>query len=355
MNILINIKSYLLQIIFVCILANGAAYADWNHDFDVRSSMLSQAIPCLQNPQYLQDFENFKNVREELVNDPILISQLQKADIGKKLMILKKKLHVIIKKRRNNHIHDLYAWELSYLLGSDEYVLPSFPMEIGGVRVIVQRLEPFEFGNYLGDGYSRGTLEKISLETYWKAHIQAYILGFSDLAAANIGVSSKGIIRFFDNEACLIYYNIPFKTDSGFSTGFICQSFDWEQFNTPLDSSTARKLRSFIDSFCNFEENFNTYRLYRPIDDTLAGIQHRLDILRNFDIQKGTTFHDLYSKIFPRINSGLDELNQIANGILKRKVGYGTTLFFACRPKRDIKLTDQDRAAIRQWVATYVE
>jgi hypothetical protein len=349
-----SIHIFIFQVFFI-VLLHHPVHADWNSRFDRQSAALSDAIPLLQNPKYHQDCEGLRGLRDTLVKDSKLIKQLKESDPNKKIMIFRKDLRVVIKKRRNNHIHDLYAWELSYLIGCEKYVVASFPMEIGGIRVIVQRLESFEFGDNFGGGYSRNTLKDISLETYWKAHIQAYILGFSDLAAANIGVNSKGIIRYFDNEASLIYYNTPFKTDSGFSTGFICHSFDWDQFNASLDASTAKKLRDFVDNLGNFEEDLKTYLTYRPVTISEEGIQYRLNIVRNFNFEKGATFHDFYSTIFPRISAGSQALIQIANKILKRKVGFGNALFFTCRPKRDIFLSEQDKAAISYWVANYIE
>lgn len=339
----------------IFVVACSFLHAGWNEDFDTQTELLMQALPDLQNKTYREDYNFFKSVREVLTKDKTLISQLQNSDPEKKLMVINDQFKVMIKKRRYNHIHDAFIWELSYLLGSNKFILPSFPMEIGGIRVIVQRLEKFEYGNIQGGGYSKGTLKKIPVEDYWKAHIQAFLLGLSDMAAANIGVNSKGVIRFFDNEASLIYYNVPFKNELCFSTGFVCQSFDWRQFKTPIDSSTANHLTLFIDNLSNFEEKLRIYLTYRPVSIPFNKFQWRLDTLRNFSYQKGVRFQDLYSTIFPRLSSGLDEMSQIAGSIMQRKIGWGTTLFFTCRRLKDYKLTPDQKAVMNAWVATYIE
>jgi hypothetical protein len=59
--------------------------------------------------------------------------------------------------------------------------------------------------------------------------------------------------------------------------------------------------------------------------------------------------------IFPRISAGLPELNKIAIGVLKRTVGFGTTLFFACRLKKNYSMTNKEKAAIEQWISTYID
>ena len=51
----------------------------------------------------------------------------------------------------------------------------------------------------------------------------------------------------------------------GFIVGFISHSFDWNQFITPLDKSTAANLKEYIDSLQNFENELSTYRKYRSI------------------------------------------------------------------------------------------
>ena len=231
-------------------------------------------------------------------------------------------------------------------------------MEIGGIHVIVQKLETFEFGDMDGGGYSKNILKKVSLETYWKGNILAYILGFWDLAAPNIGVNSKGIIRFFDNESCLVYFNKPFKsTEMGFIVGFISHLFDWNQFITPLDKSTAANLKEYIDSLQNFENELSTYRKYRSITfENDDGIHFRLNLLRNFNLKKGVSFYDLYSVIYPRIALGFDELMEITRrGLNREDIGYGTALFFGSYIHRRYTLSEEVKEDLRQWVDTYIE
>lgn len=343
-----------LTLIFL-LFSFSSLSAGWNEDFDAATVAISNDLPLLQNSQYQKDYQWFVGIRPALVKDKAVIRQLQKSDPQKKLMIIDKDLKIIIKKRRNNHIHDFYAWELSYLLGSNRYILPAFPVEIGGIRTIIQHLERFEFGDKLTGSYSKGTVETVSLQTYWEAHIQAFLLGFSDLAAANIGINSKGIIRFFDNEASLIYFNTPFRTELSFSTGFICQSFDWPQFSAPLDQATADSLRSMINNLSHLEEDLQIYTSDRPVEIPFERFQHRLELLRNFNFQEGVTFRDFYATVFPRLNAGLDELNRLVNKILKRDVGIGSTLFYATWKIRKNPPPSKQRAALERWIQTYID
>lgn len=195
----------------------------------------------------------------------------------------------------------------------------------------------------------------MTLETYWKAHLQAYILGMSDLASANIGVNKKGMIRFFDNEACLIYYNRAFRTSMSFSNGFISQSFDWPHYRTPLDKKTALKVKNFILGFAHFEENLNKYLQLRPLKILETGLKYRLDQVRNFSIEEGASFCDFYATLYPQMSPGLDQLNKIAGKIMHRTVDHGSALFFACKRIKHYQLSEEDRAAIQLWIKTYID
>lgn len=325
-------------------------HADWNQTFDEQSNLLMKELPAFQNPTYLQQYKFFIKARKLLLEDVDVTRKIQKVDLGKKRMLFKKKNNLIIKKRCNNHIHELYTWELSYLLGSQEFIVPAFPVEIGGKKVVVQKIEPFTFGSYP----AQEILEKVSLETYWKAHIQAYLLGFCDLAGNNIGVNAEGKIRFFDNEACLGYYNHPIKAGLSFATGFVSHSFNWPQYRTPLDKQTAKILNDFVHSFAHVEEQLKVYGLHRSLPFS-TGINFCLEKVRNFPIKEGATFRDFYGSIYPQMSAGLDELNQIVGQILGRNVDHGTALFIICRKLKHYTLSPEIKFALDQWIEKYIE
>lgn len=330
-------------------------HADWNRNFDEKSALLMQELPALQHPDYIQEYAFFQNVREALLNNQKCVRAVQRAAPEKKLRIQDRNLSIIIKKRRGNHIHDMYPWELSYLLGAHSTILPSFPMELGGKIIILQRLEPFATGKWGGGGYPKGFLRRVSLENYWKAHLLIYLLGISDLPETNVGVNSEGVIRLFDNEASLIYYNTPSKSVRFFFSGFICQSFDWPQYAMPLDEKTANCLIDFVEGFSDFEENLKIYLKYRPVSVAHDALQHRLNIVRSFPFREGATFRDFFGSVFPKMSPGLDELSCIMSQILKRKVHHGSALFFASKTVKSADLSLEDRTKLQQWVNTYID
>lgn len=338
--------------LLILLILTFPLFADWNQDFDRETALLIEEIPFFQSKEYLKEKKTFTHLFEQLLKDASVKRQIAQAPAQEKKMIFDHDRGIVIKKRRNNHIFDLFVWELSFLLGTSEFVVPSYPLDIAGKRVIVQKLENFKHGD--GEGhYPDNLLEKVSLETYWKAHFQAYLLGLSDMAAGNIGINPHGKIRFFDNEASLTYYNVPFKTEKSFSTGFICHSFDWPQFSQPLDASTAKALQAFVASLADFETHYPTYLSHRPLNE--QGIFFRLEKVRQFEIKKGTTFNDFFNFVFPKLGSGMPELNHLVSTLLHTKARHGTSLFYVCRKMLKNPPEAKKRALIEAWINKYVD
>ena len=342
--------------LFLCLLlcSYWLFAADWNQTFDEESLLLLQELPLLQQTPYAEKLAHFLKKREKLLKNESLKNTLLKRSLQSKFYLFLREQNLILKKRRNNHIHDCFAWELSYLLNAPDYVTPSFPVEIGGKRVIIQPLETFEVGKGKEETHTEKAIQSISLETYWKAHFVAYLLGLADLAGRNIGITPKGQIRFFDTEIALSYFNTPTKTPFSFTTGYILQSFDWPQYRKPLDKKTAEHLKKFILSLAHFEEHVQVYKERRHITIPEEALLFRLSKVRSFPLEEGRAFRDFFGYTCPRMSEGLDRLNRIVGAILNRKVDHGSTLFFTCRWMKTKKLTAQQNQEIQEWIIHYI-
>lgn len=354
---MINSACHLRQVkglFFLLILLTISLQADWNQDFDTQTKLLIEEIPSFKNPEYIKQCAFFMKTRERLLHDQEIQKKVAATDEGTKIIFLEKDKNLVLKKRRNQHIHELYAWELSCLLGSLEFFVPSFPVEIDGKRVIVQKMEPFFVGKGRGEVHTDKNLRKVTLETYWKAHIQAYLLGHCDLAGRNIGISPDGKIRFFDNESCLTYRNIPTRNEFTFSSCFISQSLDWPHYRRPIDEKTAKELQAFVQSLSTVEKELPIYMKSRSMSLNIPGFLYRLERVRSFKIAPGATFRDLFGALFPRMSPGLDELNRIVSRIVKEPVEHGTALFFITRKMKKYALSPEDKAAIQRWIDTYI-
>lgn len=332
--------------------------ADWNSNFDAKTAKLLEALPALKHPEYLEKLAFFKKVRTKLLKDSSLVSKVKNSSPDDKVMVSKPNLHVIVKKRRRDGIDDFYAWELSYLSGSNAYVLPSFPVMMGGQKCIVQILESFDLGSKEGGGYPISSLNKVTMETYWKALLQCSVLGIGDMVATNIGISPKGMVRYFDNEVALSYRNLPTRTSIAFSMGFITQALDWPHYRSPLDLTDAKKIKRFIRKLSHFEKDIATYSDYRHIKYSKNDLKERLDRMRSFPIQEGSTFRDYIGWIYPKLSPGLDELNHIVASFLNKNVSeidHGTSFFFMTRRIKRYTPTASQALAVEQWIQRYVD
>lgn len=317
-------------------------------------------FPQLNTRDYREIYKEFVKIRTLLLQDKELEKEIKSSPPEKKMQIIKEKLGIIIKKRHTNRAKDIYPWELSHLIGSTEYIVPSFPVEIGGKIVIIQKLEKFDIGSNLL-GYDKKIAAKVSLKDYWMALLQAYLFGISDLVAQNIGVNKQGMIRFFDIESCLNYNNIPRKEQISpdltiVKMGFQCQGIDWAQCRRPLDKKTAQQIQRFIRSFIDdFETTFTSYLAYRPTPYFEEGLQERIAVLKNYPFEEGTTFEDFFYLIYPHMSPGLNKLSRIVTDILGVQTGEATAMFFLSRKIKRTPLTSKQKEALNQWTTRYID
>ena len=297
-------------------LFSSSLFSGWNEMFDQESKAAFQVLSPLHTPSYREQYAFFTKAREKLVHDRKLQEQIAASKASEKFHFHRKNEGLILKKRRNNHIHDFFAWEISYLLKSPQYISPSFPVDIGGKRLIIQKVEAFDAGSEKTDEHSPSSIQKVSLETYWRAHLLAYLLGLADLAGRNIGISPEGLIRFFDTEISLCYFNTPTKTETSFTLGYVLQSFDWPQYRTPLDRTTAENIKTFVRSLAHVEHDIHLYLTHRQLFFPEEAFAYRLAKVRTFPFKEGTTFRDFFGSVFPRISGGLDELNRLTQKIV---------------------------------------
>ncbi|MES2200484.1 MAG: hypothetical protein V4489_10025 [Chlamydiota bacterium] len=346
-------KYITVLLVFLCTLSNS--HADWNWSFDEMSGRLVSCLPDGDVEKYMDDYTCFLGLRERCLQNASLQKQIAKMKASAKELILCSKEGVILKKRRNNHIHELFAWEISTLLGVDSCIVPSFPIEIGGKVVIMQKLESFAIGEERTNIPAKSILKNVSLDNYWKAHFQAYLLGIKDLLGRNIGVNDAGEIRLFDMEACFRYQNRPEKSKGVFHTGFFMQSLGWPHYRQPLDAEAVFSLQQFIAALDRLEENIKLYLMYRPVSLNMKCLLYRLGKIRSFSLQEGRTFCDFYSFLFPRVSSGLDLLSQIVSKALKKQVDHADALLFIQKSYDNKKIPDQSVKEIKKWIDRYVD
>ncbi len=341
---------------FFLLVCTSFLYADWNSDFDSVSQSLIKEVPSLQKTRYVDVYKTFCAKRESLFLDLTFLDQIQNSLAEDKMQIVLRKEQLICKKRRENNIIEAFAWELACLLGGSECVVPSFPIEIEGKRVIIQQKERFIVDTEkTGGGLPLETLQLVSLETYWKANIIAYLLAFKDLIGRNIGINNLGQIRLFDLEYSFLYGEAAQERKETDKVEFASQAFDWPQFKAPLSENAARSLKRFIGSLEGIENDIRIYASHRDLNFSYEEIVKRIDKVRAFQVKPSGSFFQFYTFLFPKMEVGLPKICSIASSSLQKRVGYGTALLFACGNCNFSRASSRDQKAVQRWVDLYVK
>jgi len=338
-----------------CLFFNlSSLEAEWNEEFDRKTQEVIQNFELLKQP-YLDSYRWFLKSRKGLLKDFLLLNQIRAAAFDQKLVILRPREGLVVKKRSCNNTIEFFAWEVACLTGGADFLVPSFPLEIGGKIVIVQRMEPLSFSKERVIESVSSEARKVGVEEYWKAHFTAYLLGINDLVAQNVGINPLGHIRFFDVESGFGYRNYPYRTETGFNPGFVAQSLEWPQYRKPLNSSEAVELTRFVEGLSSFEVELEKYLALRQAEIDVEDLLFRLQKIRDFPIEEAKTFCDFYAFIFPKMASGLDELSGIASKILKRKVDHGSALMTVSRWIYKYELSSSQKKTIENWISNYID
>ena len=344
-----------MKLIISILLFTTTLYANWNEDCDARTSSVIELIREMQSEPYLESYQDFIELRDVFSRDSSLKKEFKQSSSEDKFEVIKMREGFILKKRRKDNVNEAHAWAMAQFSGSSKYIVPSFLVDIGGKKVVFQRMETF----FLADKETKQSpskiLKKVSLDTYWEAHLQAYLLGLSDLVGRNIGVNAEGGIRFFDNEACFSYGDEVYKSHNELRVGFVSQSFDWPQYNQPLDRDAVKILQEFVLSLSNFEENLQIYLSNQDIRIDIEGLLYRLEKIRSFSFEEGITFFDFYAFLYPKLASGLDQLSKIASPFMGGRKGHGSALFFISRSKSRYEISNKKSREIANWIDRYVE
>lgn len=329
--------------------------ADWNSDFDLNSEYLMETFPSLQNTSYLSYYDFFSRHRESLQSDFSLKKEIRDSLELDKFMKVNVRDALVLKKRAASNINELFIWELACLLGGAKFVVPSFPIDIEGKKVIFQKMEEFTIGQKKTRVPPDRLVREVDLVDYWEAHYIIFILGLRDMVGCNLGISPKGRIRLFDAEESFIYDTGPHRTLGGFDIGFVTQALEWSQYREPLTESQVKRLKAFVSGLSGFEEKLEVYLRYRPLSISKEGIRDRLHKVRAFSLRPGISFRNFYGSIFPKMSKGLDELTGLISAIIGRNVDHGSAIFYAMGKHKIRRINSKQKKAIKEWTMKYVD
>ncbi len=345
-----------IKVFTVFLIGSCVIYADWNRDFDKGSDLLMKDVPAFQTEEYYQEQKKFRFIRKALLQDRMFKKKMEMSSFLDKFMILRPRDQLVIKKRVRCCYLESMAWELSLLVDPDTCFVPSFPINVDGKTVIIQQMEPFIFGHGYKELPPASVIKKVSLKEYWKAHLEAYLLGLEDLLGRNIGITPFGTIRFFDTEATFRYRKQPSRGVGvhNISVGFMSESFDWPQYRMGLDVQSAEWIQKFIEGLSSLEERIAEYERCRGVVIE-EGFFERLAHIRSFPFSEGTCFRDFLGYLYPKLSLGLDELSEMISRVYGRKVDHGASLLFMYRHMPSYSLTADQTKEIDDWIDLYVD
>lgn len=337
-----------------CFFFIQSLYGDWNEEFDGQSAAFRKTFPQVNTQEYRKGLEGFHSLRSLLLKEGALHKLFGEMPPSQRLNILRPREGVVIKRRQWDRIQEFYVWEASLLLGQRSCVLPAYPVSIGGKTLILQKMESFVAGKGKEELPQEQDIRKVLLSDYWLAHLQAYILGIRDLLGRNIGISPEGDIRFFDAEYCFSYGNGAEKGDGIVDVGFIAESFDWPQYRQPLDQNTLEALQDFLQQLEGLETKLATYQDIRGLTVFGQNTYERIAIVRAFAFEEGTTFRDFVGGLYPSLDLGLEELNDIVGRIYGREVDNGAALLYVAQHIRHRKTAPEQQLEIADWIERYL-
>ena len=347
-------RSFLCAI-FIFLYISSSIYADWNKDFDRQSGFLVEAFPQLQG-EYLSQYEELMQIRAYVLHNKTIQDRIKASTENDKFLIPKERESLIVKKRRYQNLNEFFVWELSFLLGASKFFVPSFPVEIGSNKVIVQKMESFTIGNKNTKIPPKHLIKKVSLIDYWTMHLAAYLLGVSDLVGRNIGINSKGIVRLFDTEKSFYYQNSNQRKNRALKICFLSHSLDWPQVTAPLFGETLIAVQEFVQNLPLFIEKLALYKQYRPFVVEEEKMLVRLRRIQSFPLREGQSFYDFYKSLDPILVTNLPQLENTIQLLLKRPVGLGSMLFFLhVRDCKKNKETSAQEKKLNRWIENYEE
>lgn len=326
-------------------------FGDWNEEYCESSLLLMQHHPAFSHPNYHQEMEQFFDFSKVFLNDDELKNVFLPPKLGEKKNIFLK--DHILKKRACNNIREAFVWELAFILSSADLFIPSFPIDIEGIKVIVQPKRDIFHADLLSLP-PREFIAKVTVVDYWRAHLLTYLLGFGDLSGKNIGLNPYSKMIFFDNEDSFAYEKDYFNNGHSLYVGFVSIAFDWPQYRKSLSELEFKQIQAFIASLSDVEAFLESYSMFRPLPFNKDLFIQRLVKIREFPLRAGLSFKDFYSCLYPQISGGLDVLNCLMSSILGRKVDHGISLFFLTRMFERHQMSSRNRQVLEAWIKKYM-
>lgn len=264
-------------------------------------------------------------------------------------------------KERPTPYYEVLCWELAYLLGCGDYIVPTCRGAYKGMETVYQPHVEGRIHRYLfqsSEKFPQRVLE-IDLETFCKANAFFILLGHQDLIPFNIPVTKKKIPILWDNESVFPPSN-QICVQKGqnrveFKVPFINVLIDYPQAFSPLNhkKNLSKTFEDWVEKRESLIQYFN-----HPLNRERLTKEQRDAFFERFDhltdptaLLTSHTFREFIEKIFPDLFIGSNEARELVTKLVNYPVTDMSALFFIDR-YRDWwdSLSEEDHQSLDNWI-----
>jgi len=226
---------------------------------------LCEQIPSLHNYNYLDKkieliLKASKGVRISKIHVKDRLVRI--CNHGREGRVLSE--DVGIYKKDRDTFKEALAWELSVILGCDQFIAPSLPIYIHDNEATFQPFFSVSFMNrFIQDGQEMPL--KIPLEDYWVLTLFTFLIGHSDLNGDNLHFNENGFF-LIDNDCSFPSINRPISLDGhSLSVPFQNVLFDFDCSQKKLSGVTYQRVAAILSDWKSREKDLEKFFSFSPL------------------------------------------------------------------------------------------
>ena len=238
-----------------------------------------------------------------------------------------------IYKKDRSIFKEALVWELSVILGCDQYIAPSLPLYIHGSEATFQPyFSVSSVGRFVKN--EQEMPQKMRLEDYWALALFTFLIGHSDLNGDNLHFTKNGYV-LLDNDCSFPLYNKPISTDGRYlRVPFQNVLVDFSCSQEPLTGISYERVVSTLNDWKNKENDLRNYfeisKVVQRMDSKMSeqAFWERWEKLLYLHLSPGISFRQFIQSIFPEHFKQIEIAQQLASQIIGYSVGPMSALHF---------------------------
>lgn len=229
-------------------------------------------------------------------------------------------------KKGRDFLREALVWELSVILGCDQFIVPSLPIFIHGSEATFQ---PFfsvsSMARFIQDGQEMSL--KIPLEDYWILALFTFLIGHSDLNGDNLHFNQNGYI-LIDNDCSFPSINKPVSLDGrSLSVPFQNVLFDFDCSQEKLSGVSYQRVIAILNDWKSREKDLEKFFSLSPLVQRRGfemceqAFWERWRKILDAKLFPETDLRAFIQTIFPEHFKQIDIAQKLASKILGLKAG----------------------------------